>query len=366
MHRLPLALRPPRFLTHHSHAPFFVSSRPLHLNRVINTRRAFTAGSARSHFGPLSILSQEEIMLQDTVSKFSKEKVAPKVSEMDEKGELDASVLRDLFEAGFMGVEVPERYGGGEMSFFQSCLLIEGLAKVDPAISVIVDIQNTLANTIMMKFGTEVQKEKYLPRMVSDTLVSFCLSEASSGSDAFAMKTTAKLKGENFIISGSKMWISNAKEAGLFFIFANADPAAGYKGITAFIAEAGTPGLKIGKKENKLGIRASSTCEVHFEDVELPKENILGEIGQGYKIAIGALNEGRVGIGAQMVGFAQGAFDASLPYMNQRRQFGKPISTFQGMEHQYAQARTDIEAARLLVYNAARLKDAGLPCIQVP
>jgi len=238
------------------------------------------------------------------------------------------------------------------------------LAKVDPAISVIVDIQNTLANTIMMKFGTEVQKEKYLPRMVSDTLVSFCLSEASSGSDAFAMKTTAKLKGENFIISGSKMWISNAKEAGLFFIFANADPAAGYKGITAFIAEAGTPGLKIGKKENKLGIRASSTCEVHFEDVELPKENILGEIGQGYKIAIGALNEGRVGIGAQMVGLAQGAFDASLPYMNQRRQFGKPISTFQGMEHQYAQARTDIEAARLLVYNAARLKDAGLPCIQ--
>jgi alkylation response protein AidB-like acyl-CoA dehydrogenase len=265
-----------------------------------------------------------------------------------------------------MGVEVPVEYGGGGMSFVQSCLVIEELAKVDPAISVIVDIQNTLINTSLMKYGSEELKRKWLPRLATDTLASFCLSEAGSGSDAFALKTRAEPQadGESYLINGTKMWISNANEAGLFLIFANVDPSKGYKGITAFLVPAGTPGLTVGKKENKLGIRASSTCELSFDNLRVTKDQILGKEGEGYKIAIQSLNEGRIGIGAQMVGLAQGAFDAPMSYIHSRKQFGATLASFQGMQFSMARMATEIECARLMVYNAARLKMEGKPFVQ--
>jgi len=314
----------------------------------------------------LTSFSEDEEQLRATVAQFAREVIGPRVSQMDEDGRLDPMLLQQLFNQGLMGIETPAEYEGGGMSFVDSCIVIEELAKVDPAISVIVDIQNTLINTSIMKYGSDALKKKWLPRLATDTLGSFCLSEAGSGSDAFAMKTTAtkQADGEHFLINGTKMWISNANEAGLFLIFANANPAAGYKGITAFLVPAGTPGLTVGKKENKLGIRASSTCELSFDNLKVHKDQILGKEGEGYKIAIGSLNEGRIGIGAQMLGLAQGAFEAPMNHIHTRKQFGATLASFQGVQFSVARMATEIEAARLMVYNAARLKMEGRPFIQ--
>jgi len=302
--------------------------------------------------------------MRDSVKTFAQEVLAPRVQKMDEAERLDPEVVAALFENGLMGIEAPTRYGGVGLNFTSACLAVEEIAKVDPAVAVLMDIQNTLLITAFNVYGKEEQKQEYLSRLSTDTVASFCLSEPGSGSDAFALKTAAKKDGSDWIIEGSKCWISNAMEANVFVVFANADPSKGHKGITAFIVEKNNPGLQVGKKEHKLGIRASSTCEVIFDGCRVPESAMLGELGQGYKMAIDLLNEGRIGIGAQMVGLAQGAYDYALAYMCTRKQFGKAIADFQGMQFQYARARMDIEAARLLVYNAARLKESGRPFLQ--
>uniref|UniRef100_A0A7S0CWR8 Short/branched chain specific acyl-CoA dehydrogenase, mitochondrial n=1 Tax=Amorphochlora amoebiformis TaxID=1561963 RepID=A0A7S0CWR8_9EUKA len=312
----------------------------------------------------LTMFSEEQGMLVESIRKFAEQNVAPHVSKMDSEGKLEPSVLSALFKEGLMGIEIPEEYGGAGMGFTEAVLTIEELAKVDPAISVIVDIQNTLINLAFLTYGTEEIKQKYLPRLATDTLASFCLSESSAGSDAFALKTTATPVDGGYRITGNKLWISNAAEAGIFLVFANVDPTKGYKGITAFVVERDAPGLVIGKKEDKLGIRASSTCEVAFDDVEVKSSDVLGEVGKGYKIAIETLNPGRIGIGAQMTGLAIGAYDAAMRYILERKQFGKPVADFQGLEFDYAQAACDIEAARLLVLNAAALKESGKPYVK--
>uniref|UniRef100_A0A8C7YSK4 Short/branched chain specific acyl-CoA dehydrogenase, mitochondrial n=1 Tax=Oryzias sinensis TaxID=183150 RepID=A0A8C7YSK4_9TELE len=296
--------------------------------------------------------------------KYAQERIAPFVSKMDENSAMDEEVIKSLFEQGLMGIEIDPEYGGTGSSFFASILVIEELAKVDPSVSVLCDIQNTLINVLFTKLGTPAQKEKYLSHLSTDMIGSFCLSEAESGSDAFALKTRAEKHKDFYVINGSKMWISNAEHAGVFLVMANVNPSAGYRGITCFIVDRETEGLEIGRKENKLGLRASSTCPVNFDNVKVPESNILGEIGHGYKYAIGMLNEGRIGIAAQMVGLAQGCFDHTVPYTRQRVQFGKRIFDFQGMQHQIAHVATQIEAARLLTYNAARLKEAGRPFIK--
>lgn len=313
---------------------------------------------------PLTVLSQEEVMMKETVAKFANEQIGPLVSKMDAEANIDKRVIRGLFENGFMGIETEAEYGGCGSSFFVANLVVEELAKVDPSVSVMCDIQNTLINTLFRKLGTEEQKNTYLPKLATEYTGSFCLSESEAGSDAFAMKTTAVKDGSNYVINGSKMWISSAPQSGVFLVMANADPGAGYRGITCFIVDAQTPGLSIGKKEDKLGLRASNTCAVHFDNVVVPEGNILGTFGHGYKYAIGMLNEGRIGIGAQMVGLAQGCLDATVPYIQQRRQFGKSLFEFQAMQHAVAYLATEIEAARLLVYNAARLKENGQPFIK--
>ncbi|RKO84255.1 acyl-CoA dehydrogenase/oxidase [Blyttiomyces helicus] len=297
-------------------------------------------------------------MLKDAVAKFANEQVRPKVQEMDEKELLDKTILKGLFDQGLMGIETPSEYNGAESSFMSAILTVEELAKVDPSLSVICDVQNTLVNTLFGKYGTPAQKEKYMTRLATDTVGCFCLSEAGSGSDAFALQTRAVKQGNKYILNGTKMWITNSYEAEIFLVFANVDPSKGYKGITCFIVEKDM-GVKIAKKEIKLGIRASSTCSLSFDDIEIPEENVLGEVGKGYKYAIEILNEGRIGIAAQMIGLAQGAFDSALPYMYQRKQFGTAIGDFQGMQFQVAQIATEIEAARLMTYNAARLKEQG-------
>jgi short-chain 2-methylacyl-CoA dehydrogenase len=312
----------------------------------------------------LTMFTETEVALRESVSRFAKDRIGPHVASMDAKGELEPTVLKELFEQGLMGIEVPLEYGGNGMTFTEACITIEELARTDPAVSVIVDIQNTLGVTSFRKFGSQKQQEEYLPRLATDTLVSFCLSEPGCGSDAFALKTKAEKKGDKWVINGTKLWISNAKEAGLFIIFATIDPSLGYKGITAFLADADSPGLIVGKKEDKMGIRASSTCEVAFEDLVVPEDAVLGEIGKGYKVAIELLNEGRIGIASQMVGLAEGVYEQTMPYLFQREAFGQQIGRFQGMKFSYAQAAVDIEAARLLMYNAARLKDAGQPFIR--
>eukprot|EP00468_Gymnochlora_sp_CCMP2014_P003653 CAMPEP_0167755056 /NCGR_PEP_ID=MMETSP0110_2-20121227/8612_1 /TAXON_ID=629695 /ORGANISM="Gymnochlora sp., Strain CCMP2014" /LENGTH=395 /DNA_ID=CAMNT_0007641001 /DNA_START=68 /DNA_END=1258 /DNA_ORIENTATION=- len=324
----------------------------------------FRTFCASADYKALTTLSEDQEMLLDSVSKFAEQNIAPHVAKMDAESKLEPSLLPKLFEEGLMGIEIPEEYGGAGMSFVDSVLTIEELAKTDPAISVIVDIQNTIINLAFLGFGSEEMKSKYLPRLATDTLASFCLSEPNAGSDAFSLKTTATKIDGGYKINGSKLWISNSGEAGLFLVFANVDPSKGYKGITAFVVERDAPGLTIGKKEDKLGIRASSTCEVLFDGVEVKDSDVLGEVGKGYKIAIESLNPGRIGIGAQMTGLAQGAFDAAMRYMLDRKQFGKSISDFQGMEFQYAQTQTEIEAARLLVLNAAALKESGKPYIK--
>ncbi|KAJ8365560.1 hypothetical protein SKAU_G00143910 [Synaphobranchus kaupii] len=321
-------------------------------------------GMAPGVYPPLQTFSEEETMMKEAVKKFAQERIAPFVSKMDENSSMDQEVINDLFEQGLMGIEIDPEYGGTGSTFFSSILVIEELAKVDPSVAVLCDIQNTLINTLVTNLGTEAQKQQYLSRLSTDMVGSFCLSEAESGSDAFSLKTRAEKHKDYFVINGSKMWISNAEHAGVFLVMANVDPSAGYRGITCFIVDRDTEGLQIGKKENKLGLRASSTCPLNFDNVKVPEKNILGKAGQGYKYAIGMLNEGRIGIAAQMLGLAQGCFDHAVPYTRQRVQFGKRIFDFQGMQHQIAHVATQLEAARLLTYNAARLREAKRPFIK--
>ena len=313
---------------------------------------------------PLTHLSEEERLFRDSVLDYAKKRVAPLVSSMDEKGAIEPELLPPLFELGLMGVEVPEAYGGAGSSFFNAILAVEALAVVDPSVSVLVDVQNTLVANAVLRWATEAQKQKYLPRLCRDWVGSYALSEAGSGSDAFALATRATLKDGRWVLNGRKLWITNANESSVFLVFANVDPSKGYRGITAFLVERSFPGFSVGKKEHKLGIRASSTCELVLEDCEVPEENVVGEVGKGYKIAIETLNEGRIGSGAQMIGLAQGAFDHAMRYMGERKQFGQSIAMFQGLQFQYARVATEIEAAKLMVYNAARLKDAGLPFVK--
>jgi len=309
---------------------------------------------------PLVALSEDEILFRDSVRQFANDSIRPRVREMDEKGVFEPAIIEQFFQLGLMGIEIPEAYGGAGGTFFESILAVEEVSKVDPSAGVIVDVQNTLVNNALMRWTTDDQKKRYLPKMAANTVGAYALSEAASGSDAFALQTRAELKGSEYTLNGQKLWITNAKEAGIFILLATIDPAAGYKGITAFIVEKGMPGFTVGKKEDKLGIRASSTCELILEDCRVPKANVLGEPGKGYKIAIETLNEGRIGIGAQMVGLATGAWEHALRYAQERKQFGKSISEFQGVQFQLAQMATEIEAARMLVYNAARMKDARM------
>lgn len=307
----------------------------------------------------LTILTEEESAFRDAVRQFAENEIRPLVTRMDADAKMDPSLIQKLFEMGLMGVENPEKYGGVGASFTMACLAVEELGRVDGSVSVLMDVQNTLVTNAFLKWGTEAIQAKYLPKLATAWVGAYALSESSSGSDAFALKARAELKGDKYILNGSKLWITNGNEANLFIVFANINPSLGYKGITAFVVERGFPGFRVGKKEDKVGIRASSTCELLFENCEVPATNILGEAGKGYKIAIETLNEGRIGIGAQMVGIAQGAYEAALAYIKSREQFGKAIGQFQGVQFQLAEMRTELEAARLLVYNAARLKDSG-------
>ena len=309
---------------------------------------------------PLTMLSEDETLFRDNIRQFADEKIRPLVREMDEKGVFERDLIREFFQLGLMGIEIPEQYGGGGAKFFEAILAVEELSRVDASAGVVVDVQNTLVNNALLRWGSEEQKKRYLPRMAADTVGAYALSEADSGSDAFGLQTRAVLKGSEYVLNGRKLWITNAKEAGLFVLFATLDRTAGYKGITAFLVENSFPGFSVGKKEDKLGIRASSTCELVLEDCRIPKENVLGEAGKGYKIAIETLNEGRIGIGAQMIGLARGAWEYACKYAQERKQFGKPIAEFQGIQFQIAQMATEIEAARLMVYNCARMKDAGV------
>jgi alkylation response protein AidB-like acyl-CoA dehydrogenase len=308
---------------------------------------------------PLTTFSDDEVLFRDNIRRFAEDKLRPLVREMDDKQVFDRGLIEQFFQLGLMGIEIPEQYGGGAGSFFEAILAVEEISRVDPSAGVLVDVQNTLVNNALLRWATEEQKRRHLPRVAADTVGAYALSEAGSGSDAFAMQTRAELRGSEYVINGRKLWITNAKEAGIFILFANADPSAGHRGITAFIVERDFSGFSVGKKEDKLGIRASSTCELLMEDLRVPQSNVLGEAGKGYKIAIETLNEGRIGIGAQMLGLAQGAWEAAAKYSQERKQFGKSISEFQGIQFQLAQMATDIQAARLMVYNAARMKDAG-------
>jgi short/branched chain acyl-CoA dehydrogenase len=309
----------------------------------------------------LTTLSEEEILFQASVRKFSRERLAPHVREMDESGVFRKDLLKEFFELGIMGVEVPEEFGGQGGTFFQTILVIEELAKVDPSAAVIVDVQNTLCITAIKGWANDEQKRRFLPRLATNAVGAYALSEAASGSDAFALTTRATDAGDQYSLTGRKLWITNAAESGIYVVFATVNPEAGYKGITAFIVERDTPGFTVGKKEDKLGIRSSSTCELIFDDCLVPKRNVLGDVGKGYKIAIETLNEGRIGIGAQMTGLAQGALDHALGYAKQRKQFGKSIADFQGVQFELAEMAVDVEASRLLTYNAARLRDSGQP-----
>jgi len=313
---------------------------------------------------PVTSLTEDEILFRDSVRQFAEDKVRPLAKEMDEKGVFDKGLVDQFFQLGLMGIEIPEQYGGAGGKFFEAILAVEELSRADASAGVIVDVQNTLVNNALLRWANPEQKKRYLPRMASDTAGAYALSEAGSGSDAFALQTRADRKGADYVLNGRKLWITNAKEAGIFVLFATVDPAVGYKGITAFIVEKGFAGFTVGKKEDKLGIRASSTCELILEDCRVPKENVLGEVGKGYKIAIETLNEGRIGIGAQMLGVARGAWECAAKYAQERKQFGKALSEFQGIQFQIAQMATEIEAARLMVYNAARMKDAGMPFVK--
>lgn len=312
---------------------------------------------------PLTVLNEEEQMFRDAVRQFAEDEVRPRVHQMDEAQRMDPALIPQFFELGLMGVEVPEEHGGAGASFFTAALVVEELSRVDASVGVFVDVQNTLVNNAFLRWGSEDLKARYLPQLTSEKVGAYALSEAGSGSDAFALATRAVEADGGFRLTGQKLWITNGGEAEVFIVFANVNPEAGYKGITAFIVEKGFEGFSVGKKEDKLGIRASSTTELVLQDVFVPKENVLGEVGKGYKTAIETLNEGRIGIGAQMIGIGQGALDATVKYVQEREQFGKAIGSFQGVQFQIAQMATELEAARLMVYNAARLKDAGQPFV---
>ncbi|KAJ5614606.1 hypothetical protein N7528_008260 [Penicillium herquei] len=361
------------FLPPHSKVPRIRSNSPSYANILpLLSAYAFSTTQRRKDAdisdltpSPISHLSEIESMMADSVSKFAQEQIGPKVRDMDEAETMDPTLVEQLFEQGMMGVEIPEEYGGAGMNFTAAIVAIEELARVDPSVSVMVDVHNTLVNTAIMRYGDAQAHRTWLPKLSTGTVGSFCLSEPVSGSDAFALQTKAEKTADGYKINGSKMWITNAMESGIFIVFANLNPSQGYKGITAFIIEKGTPGFSIAKKEKKLGIRASSTCVLNFDDVLIPKSNLLGEEGQGYKYAINILNEGRIGIAAQMTGLALGAWENAAKYVwNDRKQFGQLIGNFQGMQHQIAQAYTEIAAARALVYNAARKKEAGQDFVQ--
>jgi butyryl-CoA dehydrogenase/short/branched chain acyl-CoA dehydrogenase len=309
----------------------------------------------------LTALSEDERMFQSTVRKFAREQIRPHVREMDDAAMFRKDIIQQFFSMGLMGIEIPEEYGGQGGTFFQAILAVEELSAVDPSAGVIVDVQNTICNNALMKWATAAQKAKYLPLLAGKWVASYALSEAGSGSDAFAMATRAEDRGDHFLLTGRKLWITNAAEAGFFLLFANANPEAGYKGVTAFLIERDFLGFQVGKKEEKLGLRASSTCELILDNCRVPRENVMGEVGKGYKIAIETLNEGRIAIGAQMIGLARGALDHAIAYARERKQFGKTIGEFQGVQFDLAKMAVEVEAARLLVYNAARLRDAGLP-----
>jgi alkylation response protein AidB-like acyl-CoA dehydrogenase len=309
----------------------------------------------------LTTLSEDERLFRDSVYEFADREIRPHVREMDEHAKISRDLIAKLFDLGVMGIEIPESYGGGGATFFHSVLAVEALSRVDPSIGVLVDVQNTLVINALVRWGSEDVRRRFLPRMASSAIGAYALSEAGSGSDAFALATKATEQGDAWSVSGRKLWITNGNEAELFIVFANVNPDAGYRGITAFLIERGFPGFTVGKKEDKLGIRASSTCELLFDNCRVPRANVLGDVGKGYKVAIETLNEGRIGIGAQMIGLAQGALDHTIAYTKDRKQFGKAIAEFQAVKHQIARAATDIEAARLLVYNSARLRDAKQP-----
>jgi alkylation response protein AidB-like acyl-CoA dehydrogenase len=315
------------------------------------------------HAQPLTLLAEDERIFRDSVRSFAEAQVRPLVREMDDHAKIPRALIDRLFELGVMGIEIPEGYGGSGGGFFHAVLAVEELSRVDPSVGVLVDVQNTLVVNALLRWGSDDIKRRYLPRLAADTVGAYALSEAGSGSDAFALTTRAREeeKGDAFVLSGRKLWITNGNEADLFIVFATIDPEAGYRGITAFLVERGFQGFSVGKKEDKLGIRASSTCELILEDCRVPRANVLGEIGKGYKAAIETLNEGRIGIGAQMIGLAKGALQHAISYTKERKQFGKPIAEFQAVQHQLARAAVEVEAATLTVYNAARLREAGLP-----
>ncbi len=309
---------------------------------------------------PLLVLTEDEQLFRDSIRRFANESIRPLVREMDERGSMDHALIEQFHQLGLMGIEIPEEYGGAGCTFFETILAVEELSRVDPSAGVLVDVQNTLVNSALIRWGTEAQKKKYLPKMAGEWVGSYALSETGSGSDAFALQTRAEDKGDYWLLNGQKLWITNGKESNLFLIIATVDPSAGYKGITAFIVEKDFPGFSVGKKEDKLGIRASSTTELILDDCKVPKENLLGEVGKGYKVAIETLNEGRIGIGAQMLGLAQGAWECAAKYAQERKQFGQPIANFQAVSFQLAQMATEITALRLMVYNVARMKGAGV------
>lgn len=311
----------------------------------------------------LTHLTEDELLFRQSVRQFAKEQIAPHVRSMDETALFRKDILKQLFELGLMGIEIPEEYGGQGGNFFQCILAVEELSAVDPSAGIMVDVQNTIVVNALLRWATDAQKRKYLHKLAQDTVGAYALSEAGAGSDAFALTTRAVDKGDHFLLTGQKLWISNAAESGLFLVFATLDPALGYKGITAFIVERNFEGFQVGKKEDKLGLRASSTCELILENCRVPRENVLGELGKGYKIAIETLNEGRIAIGAQMIGLARGALDAATAYSKQRKQFGKAISDFQAIQFSLARMATQLEAARLMVYNGARLRDSGQPFV---
>lgn len=308
---------------------------------------------------PLTDLSEDEKMFRDQVRQFAEERVRPLVSKMDHDAAMPRELIDSIFELGIMGVEIPEEYGGAGATFFMSILVVEELARIDPSVAVLVDVQNTLVNNALLRWGSEDQKKRYFPKLASEWVGAYALSEAGSGSDAFALACRAEDKGDHYLLTGRKLWITNAHEAELYIVMATTDSSKGYRGITSFLVERSMPGFTVGKKEDKLGIRASSTCELILEGVKVPKENVLGEVGKGYKIAIETLNEGRIGIGSQMVGLAQGALELATRYSQEREQFGKPIAEFQGIQFLVAEMATQVEASRLLTYNAARLRDVG-------
>jgi alkylation response protein AidB-like acyl-CoA dehydrogenase len=319
------------------------------------------AHQTMEHPQPLTLLAEDEVLFRDSVREFAEAQIRPLVREMDEHAKIPRSLVDQLFDLGVMGIEIPETYGGAGASFFHAVLAVEELSRVDPSVGVLVDVQNTLVVNALMRWGNDDVKRRYLTKLAANTVGAYALSEAGSGSDAFALTTRAREDGDAYVITGRKLWITNGNEADVFLVFATVNPEAGYRGITAFVVERGSAGFTVGKKEDKLGIRASSTCELIFEDCRVPKANVLGEVGKGYKAAIETLNEGRIGIGAQMIGLAAGALDHTIKYTKERKQFGKAIAEFQAVQHQIARAAVDLEAARLTVYNAARLRDAGKP-----